>query len=300
MLGAGDDECFAAIDRHGLLDTNTLFQFRKKVRGDYSYHQERLTKLYNGYCESPEHRKKSPPTHECKPITYLTRNPDQFETYEPHRNALVYGLTDHARHALRARGLATKYELRRSNSFVHDYFLGCFTAAFELQARRFRFREELIGDARCPETTKRERAPFYFTSGADQLYPDDLFGNEYEEGKSRFFALEVDRATESKTGKATNSIAAKVKAQQEVLRTAGYKRFGLPNITFLWATSGHAGRILETIREIVEPHNQSRFLVKSYPIFSKPWRTPPELLDVFADWSNAGGAQVNIRKKTTA
>jgi hypothetical protein len=300
VLAQDDRLIFSALLRHGLLDTKTLFEFIKDSERDYTRYQKRLTQLYNGYCAHPDHKKRRP--HTCEAINYLTKHKHQFYTFEPHKNSLVYGINARAARDLDDHGMGAAYEFQRSNSFAHDLFLGCFTAAFELKARRFRFREELLEHPNCPEATRAEKSPFYFSYGGEKLYPDDIFGNEYEEGRSRFFALEIDRATESKGGKAANTIEKKVKAYQDILRETSYRRLGLPNITVLFATTrnSNADAILRVIEEQVEPRCQPHFLVQAFSTFDDPWRVPKELLPVMTGWRSTKEQDLDISKKATA
>ena len=309
---------FRPLKMHGLLHTDYLYHYWQRHHSDLTRFRKRLTKLYNGVCAHPEHRKRNIPldehgkkiwTHTCVPIRYLTRDPDQEENkYYGRGNSLVYGLTSRAEDELDAAGLALKHEFRRSNSYIHDFGLACVTASFELQARKFWSREAIIGfqkagKYRCPAETRAEDAPFYFLAGTEHIYPDDIFGNEYEEGKSRYFFLEFDRAQKavradrSKTPE--NTIEYTLKAYQRILDTESYKRLGIPNISILITTTldSKMRRMMQCVREVIEERYQSHFLFKTFPIFGKPWRTPKELLPVMTGWIDANGREQDISKK---
>lgn len=281
-----DIELFQAIDRHGPLPTPLIAKLDK--RKNYANLQRRLLRLYNGHCAT--HRRS--PKHVCSVVTYLSRDPRQWRNIHARYQPAVYSLT------LAARMLLLKHDRHarpfpRSNSFVHDLFLSCFTASFELQARRFRFRDDLLDHPQCPETTRAADHPFHFFAGGDAIQPDDILGNEYEEGKSRFFALEIDCANESNA-----KTQRKLKDYQEVLRSSSFRRLGLPNITILYPTVRNEKRdkILAYVRQYIEPEFQGRFLTKTFPEFAEPWRIGKEPLEVMADWWSVGGA-ADISKK---
>lgn len=303
---------FEKLDWHGTLPA-PYFQryledarFIKTPRTVYNFRQRRLTDFYNGYCEHEEHRRAGFPldtdgkplwNHECRPQTLLWRVPRLHGLHakyqpEPYRlSTLAHQLL--IEHGASYERTLTRKELRRSNSPLHDLFLGCFTASFELKARRFVFREEIISHPNCPPSTKNEDAPFYFSTASDHLYPDDIFGNEYEPGLTRLFALEIDCATES-----IEKTRSKLLAYNEVFCTAGYKRLGIPNMTVLYptVTEKKASLILELVREVVDAKYQSRFLTKVYPNFATPWRVPSDLLETMVDWRSTIGIQ-DISKK---
>lgn len=67
-----DIAIFKAIDRHGQLPTSYLYRLTQHVCRDFSAFRDRVTDLYNGYCDHPEHLLKGfvGCRHVCKPKTF--------------------------------------------------------------------------------------------------------------------------------------------------------------------------------------------------------------------------------------
>jgi hypothetical protein len=265
-----------ALDRHGHLPTPYLYAFTKDLGKDYLFLKKRLTQLFNGFCEHPDHRSNHPDGHVCKTKHFVDRERSQFLNAHARYQHLVYSLTPYGKAAL---GESAAKFIRRSSSFVHDFFASCLTASFDLTTR-FIHRDEILAHPKCPPI---HGDPFRF----DDLIPDDMFGIE-NGGKYHFFALEVDRATErvNTTKDVTASIAKKVKGYEQVFAHKLYReRFGLPNFTVLFATTSEAR--VQTMLEHVKKHAErpDRYLFKAFPDFGEVWRVPKEPLDV-REWRN--------------
>ena len=208
-LTEADYLIFEAIARHGPLPTHYLYAFTKHVRKDYSHMQNRLTEFYHGDAQGP----------------YLTRPPQQFSGFHARYSHVVYDLAPRARKALAERGTLPHIAPRRTDPFLHQLMQACVGASLELaapqQGIRYIPRAEILahpklGDAK---TAKNPMAlPLRGGDGAT-LIPDDLFGFEYPGTGFRFFAVEIDRNTESieRTNLACNSIGKKVAGYLEIL-----------------------------------------------------------------------------------
>lgn len=305
---------FGAIDRHGKLPTNYLYELTKHECRDYYTLQRRLTQLYNGYCDHSDHDKidfaldeEGEPvwTHECKPRHYLTRDWQQFNNIQARYQPAIYGLSSLAALALAERGRGRRYSPERNDPFVHQFMGACVSASFELACKkaglRYVHKEEILSHERCPEATRKQRNPFAIPVAGKSLIPDDLFAIEYPERKFRFFAVEIDRNTESIDPKkpVKNSIATKVAAYETVFdgRTH-HAHFGIPNLSVLFITTNttHMHKMLEFAKG---SRRADRFLFKAFPTFGENWRVPRELLPVLDPYESAKGG-VDISKKAAA
>lgn len=303
----------SALSRHGKLSTGYLGLF--SGRSDESDHKRNLTDLYHGYCEDAEHtwndlgfpfdeKGEKLWKHECKPKTFITRDPAQYLNREARYQPVVYELTDLGRSYL-----LPSPKLRRSKSFVHELYCGAFTASVARSAP-FVFRDVLAAHL------KDEKSPFYYPAGDEDVVPDDLFGIEYGPGKRKIFALEIDRATERIDTEITknSSIAKKVAQYAQVMHDRTYERFG-KNINALFSTTNdpHADSIIRYVDANVDHRFKHRFwakaIYKKAPVgakrtwdinFSlKEWCIPRELLPVLDGWRSTQGLQ-EIYKKPPA
>lgn len=312
VLTERDHVLFEALDRHGKLPTNYLYEFTKHLCKDYSFLQRRLTQLYNGVCDHAEHRAagfEGNFAHECRAQSYLSRDWQQFNNFEARYQPAVYGITSLAKARLVAEGRGERNTPERNDPFVHQFFGGCFSAAVELSSKPHRFitREAILSHQKCPEATRTAANPFAIPVNDPDvkcIIPDNLIGLEYDGGGFRFFAVEIDRNTETINPRrpVKSSIAKKVRAYLTVLQAKTYaSHFGLPNLTILIPTTNaaHLERMVAYIKETVEPRYQGKFLFKAFPTFGGIWRVPRETLDVFAPWRSAVG-EVDISKSTSA
>jgi hypothetical protein len=301
VLTDADYALFKVLDRHGQLPVPYLDTLTK----DRHLHrlQHRLTQLYNGVCDHADHASNNKDGHVCKPKTYVSRNPEQWNNFHARYQPAVYSLTSLGRSHL------DKPEpfIRRSGQFVHDLFSGCLSASFDVQAppNTFLARRDIIEHPKCPAATKALHNPFELPVSMDTIIPDDVFGLSYEDGGYRFFALEADRASERVDTQiaASSSIAKKVRHYRYIMENkVQTKHLGILTLTVLFATTAEARarNIVEHIKENVPPAYHSRFLVKSFSGFSKDtWRVPRELLPVYEPWMSAAG-DVTLNKKASA
>jgi hypothetical protein len=118
--------------------------------------------------------------------------------------------------------------------------------------------------------------------GDQSLIPDDLFGLEYLGRGFRFFAVEIDRNTESIERKATgyNTWGKKVAAYSELLESRLYRQWwGIPNLSVLTVTTNatHARNILDYIEKQRCPF-ANRFALHVETDFGANWRVPKAVL----------------------
>ena len=128
------------------------------------------------------------------------------------------------------------------------------------------------------------------------LIPDDLFGLHYPGIGYRFFAVEVDRCTESieRSRDAKGTFAAKIAAYQEVLTARRYREWwGIPNLTVLTVTTnlGHAANLVEHVRRPGQHGDRFAFAVE--PSFGANWRVPKQVMGHLLDrpWMTASGTK---------
>ena len=280
---------FEAIDRHGPLPSHYLYEFTKHVRRDKSHLQNRLTEFYNGDAAGP----------------YLVRPPQQFASFQARYQHLVYDLAPRARQALTERDKLGRYSSRRTDPFVHQLMGACVAASLELAAPtkglRYIPREEILAHDKCPEQTKQGKNPMAIRlPGLESrlLIPDDLFGIEYVGVGFRFFAVEIDRNTESIGRKNLDSstFGRKIAGYLAVLRCRLYKEFwGLPNLSVLTVTTNatHAHNILGYLQRQNEPSYAERFGFAFEPSLGANWRVPKGPLSNLLDepWMTSAGAK---------
>jgi hypothetical protein len=271
-LTESDYLLFAAIDRHGPLPTN--YEFTKHIRRDYTHLQNRLTEFYNGDAAG----------------AYLTRPPQQFAAFEARYQHIVYDLAPRARQALAERGLLGKHSPKRTDPFLHQLMAACVGASLELTANakglRYITREEILTHDRCPASTKRSNSPMAVKLpglGNHLLVPDDLFGIEYPAKGFRFFAVEIDRNTESieRKNMDSNTFGRKITSYIAILRGQLFRDWwGIPNLSVLTVTTNatHARNILDFIDRQNEPKYADRFAFQAEPTFGTNWRVPKTVL----------------------
>jgi hypothetical protein len=296
VLTERDVAIFQAIDRHGKLPTNYLFELTRHIGSDYSMLQRRLTRLYNGCTELHAVDQDTPAR--CAQ-GFLSRDPAQHLSASARYQPLVYGLTPVSRQILDERGLSSRRRTR-GDPFVHQLFGACFSASVKLRSGSHRFipLDEILARASCPRETQVASQPLRIATGqpdVPHVEPDDLFGLQYAGGGYRFFAVEIDRNTESirSSRGAKSTIARKISAYEAVLRMRCYAtRFGIPNLTVLFATTNaeHLARVKDFARKQLAAEYQRKLLLKAFTDFGAAWRVPRETLPVFGPWDGLHGS----------
>ncbi len=274
LLTEPDYLIFEAINRHGPLPTHYLYQFTKHVRKDYTHLQNRLTEFYNGDAYGP----------------LLTRPSQQFASFCARYQHIVYDLAPRAKALLAERGVVSRYAVRRADPFLHQLMQACVCASFELAAPskglRYIAREEILTRATCPATTRDALNPMAIPITGMKgtvLIPDDLFGLEYPGAGFRFFAVEIDRNTESIERKniRQSAFATKIAGYLDILRNQTYRtHWGVPNLHILTVTTNatHARTILRLIEKLGEPDFAGHFAFACEPCFGANWRVPKMVL----------------------
>ena len=278
---------FEAMNRHGPLPTPYLYEFTRHLRKDYTHLQNRLTEFYNGDQGGP----------------YLTRPPQQFAGYEARYQPIVYDLTPRARQILAERGTHGDCPPRRTDPFLHQLMTACVASSLELtlsaKGLRYISREEILSHEKFPAEARRRKNPLAVSlPGGERrsLIPDDLFGAEYPGKGFRFYALEVDRNTESiyRRGPDQTGFARKIAGYLSILSHGLHReRWGLPNLSILTVTTnaGHARNILKFIGRLNEPRYADRFAFHVETSFSANWRVPRTVFShlVAKPWLTVGG-----------
>ena len=182
---------FEAINRHGPLPSNFLYEFQMHLRGGETYFKNRLTEFYNGDEGGP----------------YLSRPAGQFAGFDARYQHVVYDITARARRAL-GEDLCP-LPPTGSTWFLHQLMQACVGASLELRSPvGYVSRAEVAlsdksGHAR--EARNPMAIPLPGTDNQKTLIPDDLFALANAEGKKRYFIVEIDRATEAMNPKAEHA-----------------------------------------------------------------------------------------------
>jgi len=281
---AADVEIFDAIQRHGPLPTHLLYEFAKHLRPGFRAHADRLTKFYHGAENTPP---------------MLSRPPQQFASFAARYQPLIYDLTDAGRQILAEAGRLDRRTPLRTDHFLHRFMGASISASIELLARErgiaFIPTERILSHPRCPESTRASSNPLAIPvpGGLGSLVPDNLFGFRYPGEGYRFFAVEIDRNTESierKTWK-QNAFAKKIHGYREIFHSRAFERhWGVPNLLVLTVTTNraHMLNILRYLAKLDDPFSE-RFLFKAEPTFGVSWRVPREVLThLFAPWERDG------------
>ena len=287
VLTDADLLAFAAIDRHGPLPTPYLHDYTKHLRRDYSQLQNRLTELYNGTRAQPP---------------WLVRPPQQFAGFQARDQHLVHDLAPPARLALAEAGILGRWTAKRTDPFLHRLMGACVGASLELAAQgrglRYIAREEILsrpmaGHARA--AANPIAIPLPGLGEQRLLVPDDLFGLEYPGAGYRFFAVEIDRNTESIERKRLGQTAfgRKITGYLQLLRVGSYRDWwGIPNLSVVTVTTNevHARNMFDWLGKQSEPAYAGRFGFACAPDFGANWRVPKGMLDLLdRPWRTTAG-----------
>lgn len=278
-LHDGDIAIFDAIHRHGPLPTHYLHRFTGAHPNSV---QHRLTKLYNG---TPSEK-------------YLVRPPQQFASFHARYQPLVYDLHWRAEQILSEQGKLSPY-IRRTDPFLHRLMGACVMASIELACRvkglRFIPRHEILEREGNPIAL-----PLSPSAPRKTLVPDELFGIDYG-GAYRFFAVEIDRNTESlerrKIGQ--NTFGRKLQCYVDAMKHRRYKEhWGIPNLMVITVTVNHTHMqgMMDYMKKL-DSHLAERFLFKTLPHFGSNWRIPPVMEDMLEPWQRPVGTDFAIDRK---
>ncbi|MBL6938320.1 MAG: replication-relaxation family protein [Alphaproteobacteria bacterium] len=269
-LGPADLRMFGAINRHGPLPSTYLHRF--SGHKDRSAFANRLTKLYNG-------------TAFCAPL--LSRPPQQFQSFAARYQHLIYDLTPMSRALLRDQGVQP---VDRTDPFLHRFMGACVGASIEFATgelgHRYIARTEVLAKHGATLATR---------VGVKTLIPDDLFGLQYAKQGYRFFAVEVDRNTESIERKpgGYNTFARKLDGYLALMMGQGFKEcWGIPNLLVLTVTTNktHLAHLIEHVRGNAGRY-ADHFLFKANPDFGVNWRIPEIMTDLLREpWARGTGS----------
>lgn len=275
-LSDNDIQIFESIHRHGPLPSHYIHALSAKK--NYTAHQHRLTKLFNGARRG------------LKTENYLTKPDQQFMGYASRYQPLIYDLNEKAIQLLAEHGKLSPF-INRTDLFFHRFMGACVSASIEVACRengiRYIPRHEVLS-----RKGNEMSLPLSPLSGQSALVPDDVFGLDYG-GAYRFFAVEIDRNTESIERKnlAQSSFGKKVQAYADVLQNRTYKDvWGIPNMMVLTVTTSatHMKKILTYVAKNPFPE---RFLFKAKPDFGTNWRVPDIMTDLLTEpWNTTKGA----------
>jgi hypothetical protein len=284
-LSERDLRIFEALYRHGPLPTHYLHEFAKDLGKNFAAHQHRLTKLYNGTKDGR---------------TFLSRPPQQFASYEARYQPLIYDLTPKSKQVLAERGRLSRFMPDRTDPFVHRFMGACISASIDIssQSRHLRY----ISKDAIFKKIGLEPNPLSILAGNKSLIPDDLFGLEYPGKSYRFFAVEIDRNTESieRTRLDQNAFGTKLRGYLDIAGNKTYRsHWGIPNLLVLTVTTNvaHMHNILGYLKKLTEHDAKAaeRFLFKAKPEFGSNWRVPEVMSDILtAPWLRADGTMFVI------
>lgn len=280
VLTPRDLALFDAIRRHGPLPSHYLYEFDGSV--GRTYHQHRLTRLYNGDSDG---------------ISYMRRPPQQFASYAARYQPLIYDLTADGYRAL------GKPPIPRNDPFLHRLMGACVAASLEISLHggtAYISRDQIFAHPACPTSTRNAANPLALPIGNATLIPDDLFGIRYSDDTFRFFAVEVDRNTEAIERKTLGQTAygRKLELYLRALREKSYRSFwGIPTLMVLTVTTNttHAANMMDHLHMLDPSKLSQRFLFKARPEFSANWRVPGVMLDLFGEpWSRSGDDALSL------
>lgn len=263
-----DTLIFEAIERHGPLPSNYLYEFIRHIRRDRTHFQNRLTELFNGDDRG----------------SYLVRPPQQFAAYQGRYQHLVYDLAPRARQVLAACRAAISSP-PRSDPFVHRLMSACVGASFELAAAAHNLRYipfRTVLERGHDIVARRAKNPLALPSpsaGEPAIIPDLVFGLEYPGAGFRFFAVECDRNTESieRRNLRQSAFARKLEGYGAALNSQTFRSWwGVPNLHVLTVTTSetHAVNIVSAIQRHVAPQHHHQFGVVAVQSFGADWRVP--------------------------
>ncbi len=255
-ISDSDIAVFEALHRHGPLPTHYLFRF--SGRQSFNTFQHRLTKLYNG----------------AGATSYLIRPPQQFASFYARYQHIVYDLSKAGKALLQERGKLCAL-ISRTDPFLHRLMSACVGASIELACSNLRYipRAEILG-----RKGNRMELPLSNRAAEERLVPDDLFALKWD-STVRFFAVEIDRSTESIARRKPGNITFKRKLLcylDAIRRQAYHEQWGIRNLSVLTVTTSEArARNLQTCVQKLDPTCAHRFYFKTVPELGPNWRIPP-------------------------
>lgn len=269
---------FEVIHRHGPLPSNYLFEFTRGLGGSELHLKHRLTKLYHGLTNG---------------TYFLERPPQQYQNYLARAQYGIYDLSPAAKVLLAEAGRLSPCIRNRTDPFVHRFMTACVSASLELACIRagirYVHRTDVFSHPKCPERTKCASNPLSVPVHGKQIIPDELFGLDYG-GRFRFFAVEIDRNTESieRSSIGQSAFGRKLKAYSDIFEQRIFRDFwGIPNLLALIVTTNatHMINMIDFLRSSKTAHHE-KFLFKAKPEFGVNWTVPGVMNDLLiAPWA---------------
>ena len=280
VLKERDLAIFEVLHRHGPLPSNYLFEYTRAF-GSELHLKHRLTKLYHGLMDG---------------TYFLERPPQQYQSFLARAQPSIYELAPVAKLLLAEVGRLSPHLDNRTDAFLHRFMAACVSASIELASRRmgirYIHRHEIFSHTKCPETTRRSANPLSVAANGKRIVPDDLFGIDYG-GRYRFFAVEIDRNTESIERKNLdqNAFGKKLHLYADIIDRGVFRgAWGIPNMLILTVTTNatHMANMLAYMRNEAIAH-QEKFLFKAKPEFGVNWTVPGVMNDLLiASWARVG------------
>lgn len=290
---------FKPLQRHGILPSNYLFEFRKALTNTVNRNefQRRLKNFYNE--ENTAHGG-----------PYLDRPTAQAASPYADWQFLSYTLDTAAHRALEAADARHTYASQADKGWYgHQHMTACITASIELAALKcglaYGDQESILTHARCPETTRKLPRPIELHLGERTLYdmttgraktvrtsiiPDQLFKIVYPDN-IKFFVLEADRATED-----YETVYEKLRRWAYAITHDRHRlQWGTPSLIILIVTTSEhrMRRYMEKLARITD--DTGPFLFKALPAFQGAWKVPSVMYDlVDAPWHRADGSLFDI------
>jgi hypothetical protein len=252
---------------------------------------------------SPTARRTAPHTS----TAYLTRPQQQFASYNARRQPIIYDLAAPALTALAERSRFARYA--RTDPFLHRFMGATVSASIRLAAEnhgcRYGTKEDIFTHPKCPEATTNApnplALPIWSATAGKCLVPDDLFVIQYPGSKPRFFAVEIDRRTESiASDTAKTAYGRKLHGYIAAIKNRLYHRhWGIPGLTVLTVATNpvHLRHMLRYFQSLNEPQLANHFLFKSKSHFGANWEVPPIMHDLFAEpWITGDRREIAISR----
>lgn len=305
VLSERDHLIFEIINRHGPLPSTYLFDLtRHLAKGkDHKRFQARLTKLYNGYCtnwrthtyELIDGEYTLNPKHSCDIVSYLSRPDWQQATGTANYQPIIYDLNPLSQAVLEERGVRI---INRADYHLHRFMGACAGASLKLylESQRFAYSDlhEILNHPKCPPDTRKLDSPLAIPVNGKALIPDDLFA--IEKDKPSFYAVEIDRKTESITSDvAKTSIARKMEHYIEALKgRAFYHHFGIPDgrvFILIITTNPTHMKNMQAYARTLDIAFAKRLFFSWTPGFGKNWSVPGL---IYLKWEDVEGEPVQL------
>jgi hypothetical protein len=266
---------FETIHKHGPLPSNYLYEFTRTHNKSELHLKHRLTKLYHGLTDG---------------TYFLERPPQQYQSFLARAQKSIYDLAPSAKILLAETGRLSPFVGERTDHFLHRFMSACVSASIELACKkadiRYINRQEIFSHEKCPEQTRRATNPMVLPVKGKHLVADNLFGIDYG-GQFRFFAVEIDRNTESieRRNLDQNTFGKKLKAYFDIQHNRIFKEvWGIPNLLVLTITTNatHMANMISHLSRVATPHEE-KFLFKAKPEFGVNWRVPAIMHDLLTE-----------------